>query len=52
MAQHGFRERRSYESQLIVTIDDFMKCKGSIHATFSDFKRLLTRCHIKNFAIN
>jgi len=40
--QHGFRERRSCKSQLIVTIDDFMKylnSKGLIHAIFLDFKK-------------
>ena len=50
--QHGFRER-SCKSQLIVTIDDFMKClnsKGLIHAIF--LKGLLIRCQIRNFAVN
>ena len=35
--QHGFRERRCCESQLIVTIDDFaqrLNTKGLIHAIF------------------
>ena len=52
---HGFRERRSCKSQLIVTIDDFMKylnSKGLIHAIFLDFKRLLTRCHTRSFVTN
>ena len=42
IAQHCFRERRSCESQLIVTTDDFMKylnSKGLIHAIFLDFKK-------------
>ena len=41
-AQHGFRERRSCESQLAITMDDFMTClnnKGLIHAIFLDFKK-------------
>ena len=41
-AQHGFRKRRSCESQLAITIDDFMTClnnKGLIHAIFLDFKK-------------
>ena len=36
-AQHGFRERRSCESQLAITIDEFMRClnnKVLIHAIF------------------
>ena len=41
-AQHGFTERRSCESQLAITMDDFMTClnnKGLIHAIFLDFKK-------------
>ena len=40
--QHGFREKRSCESQLTITIDDFARClnnKGVIHAIFLDFSK-------------
>ena len=41
-AQHGFRERRSCESQLTITIDNFMTClnnKSLIQAIFLHFKK-------------
>ena len=40
--QHGFRERRCCESQLILTIDNFAQClnnKGLVHAIFLDFAK-------------
>ena len=40
-ALHGFQER-SCESQLAITIDDFLTClnnKSLIHAIFLDFKK-------------
>ena len=40
--QHGFRERRCCESQLISTIDDFAQClnnKGLVHTIFLDFAK-------------
>ena len=49
-AQHGFREKRSCESQLAITIDDFMTClnnKGLIHAIFLDFKKVDKVSHKK-----
>ena len=44
--QHGFRERRCYESQLITTVDDFAQClnnKGLIHAIFLDFANAINK---------
>jgi len=45
-AQHGIRERRSCESKLVITINDFMTClsnKGLIHAIFLDFKKAFVK---------
>ena len=49
-AQHGFREKRSCESQLAITTDDFMTClnnKGLVHAIFLDFKKVDKVSHKK-----
>ena len=53
-AQHGFKERRSCESQLAIAIDEFMRClnnKGLIHAIFWTSKRP-SRYHIRNSVIS
>ena len=53
--QHGFRARRSCETQLIQTIQDLAKSvsdKRQIDMAILDLRKLSTRCLIQNYSIN
>lgn len=52
--QHGFRQRRSCELQLLITVDKVAKSKalGDQVNIVLIFTRPLTKCHINNFYTN
>ena len=53
--QHGFREKRSCESQLLITINDFAKALNDgkqMDTVLLDFSKAFDKKDIVNFVLN